>query len=228
MADQLFDEWRAYQKLIDNDYMGHLGFFRRLESEIRHRFDKPVTVLDLGCGDVSPIRELLQNVDICHYHGVDESETALSMARENLSSLGLSFELQQGALQDVLQQLSDPYDVILASFSLHHLQSIDSKQKVLLDCRRNLGPGGVVFIIDVFPSGVQNREQYLDDWVEIARETFTALDKTELSTVLDHARACDFPESVLVYREMAASAGYARVSCLERDVAGKYRMLILE
>ena len=228
MADSLFDEWRAYQKLIDNDYMGHLGFFRRLESEIRRRFDKPVTVLDLGCGDVSPIRALLQKVDIRHYHGVDQSKTALSTAGESLSSLGLSFELQQGDLQDALQQLSGPYDVILASFSLHHLQSVDSKQKVLLGCRRNLGPGGVLFIIDVFLSGVQNREQYLDDWVELARETFTALDKMEMAMLLDHARACDFPESVSVYRAMAASAGYARVSCLERDVAGNYRMLILE
>ena len=228
MADPLFDEWRTYQKLVDNDYMGHLGFFRRLESEIRRRFDKPVTVLDLGCGDVSPIRKLLQNVDICHYHGVDESETALSRAGECLSSLDLSFELQHGDLQEVLQQLSKPYDVILASFSLHHLQSVDDKQKVLLGCRRNLRHEGVVVIIDVFPSGAQNREQYLDDWAGLARDTFTALDEMEMSTLLDHARACDFPESVSVYREMAAEAGYGTVSCLERDVTGNYRMLILE
>ena len=228
MADPLFDEWRAYQKLVDNDYMGHLGFFRRLESEIRHRFDKPVTVLDLGCGDVSPIRKLLQNVDIRHYHGVDESETALSRAGECLSSLDLSFELQHGDLQEVRQQLSDQYDVILASFSLHHLQSVDDKQKVLLGCRRNLRHEGVVVIIDVFPSGGQNREQYLDEWEGLARDTFTALDEMEMSMLLDHARACDFPESVSVYREMAAGAGYASVSCLERDVTGHYRMLILE
>ena len=228
MTDPLFDEWRAYQKLVDNDYMGHHGFFRHLESEIRRRFDKPVTVLDLGCGDVSPIRELLQNGDIRHYHGVDESETALSRAGECLSSLDLSFELQHGDLQEVLQQLTNPYDVILASFSLHHLQSVDDKQKVLLGCRRNLGHEGIVVIIDVFPFGVQNREQYLDEWEGLARDTFTALDETEMSTLLDHARACDFPESVSVYREMAAGAGYATVSCLERDVTGNYRMLILE
>ena len=86
----------------------------------------------------------------------------------------------------------------------------------------------MVVVIDVFPSGGQNREQYLDDWEGLARETFTALDEMEMSMLLDHARACDFPESVSVYREMAAGAGYATVSCLERDVTGNYRMLILE
>jgi ubiquinone/menaquinone biosynthesis C-methylase UbiE len=227
MTDQFFDEWVAYQKLVDHDYMGHRGFFRRLEAEIRNRHIEPLTILDLGCGDVSPIKAMLQNIDICLYHGVDESQTALSRAADNLKSLKLSFELLQGDILEVLPQLSGPYDVILASFSLHHMQKVDSKQQVLEACRRILEPGGSFFVIDVFSSKAQDRDRYIDDWTEMARNRFIALNELEMSTLLEHARTCDFPESVTVYREMAAATGYTTVNALERDITGNYRMLLL-
>ena len=31
MTDLLFDEWHAYQKLLDHDYMYHVVFFSRLK-----------------------------------------------------------------------------------------------------------------------------------------------------------------------------------------------------
>jgi len=227
MTDQFFDEWIAYQKMIDHDYMGHRGFFQRLESEIESRHAAPVTILDLGCGDVSPIKAILQNIDIRLYHGVDESQTALSRAADNLGSLELSFELQQGDIHEVLPQLSGPYDVILASFSMHHMQTVDSKQRVLEACRRILERDGSFFVIDVFSSAAQNREQYIEEWTEMARNRFTALNELEMSTLLDHARTCDFPEPVAVYRKMAAAAGYTAVNALKRDVTGNYQMLVL-
>lgn len=228
MNDTLFDEWRAYEKLLDNDYMHHRRFFRRLAAEIDSRFQRPLSILDLGCGDVSPIHRLLQSADIRHYCGVDESQTALAMTRHALSSLGINFTLHAGDLQEVLPQLQAPYDVIVASFSLHHLAAAQAKLQVLRECRRLLNPEGFLAVIDVFLAEKQSRDEYLRDWGTIARQTFTALDASEMSTLLAHAGDCDFPESEAVYKELARQAGYAGVSCQEQDDSGSYRMLILE
>ena len=84
MTDQLFEEWRAYQKLLENDYMDHRAFFGRLLEEIEARFDRPLALLDLGCGDAQPILPMLESLDVCRYTGIDESATALSRARELL------------------------------------------------------------------------------------------------------------------------------------------------
>jgi len=51
MTDPLFDEWRAYQKLLEHDYMYHIAFFSRLKLEIQKQFHGSIALLDLGCGD---------------------------------------------------------------------------------------------------------------------------------------------------------------------------------
>ena len=56
MADQLFQEWQVYQKLVTHDYMHHAALFGRLAQEISSRFERPVSILDLGCGDLTPVR----------------------------------------------------------------------------------------------------------------------------------------------------------------------------
>ena len=55
MSDQLFEEWQVYEKLLIHDYMDHRAFFERLQAEILSRFECTVTILDLGCGDLSPV-----------------------------------------------------------------------------------------------------------------------------------------------------------------------------
>ena len=52
MTDSLFRKWRAYEKLVENDYMGHARFFQRVEDEVKRRCGKPIAILDLGCGNV--------------------------------------------------------------------------------------------------------------------------------------------------------------------------------
>ena len=38
-----------------HDYMDRRAFFKWLQTEIVEHFEHPVTILDLGCGDLSPI-----------------------------------------------------------------------------------------------------------------------------------------------------------------------------
>ena len=217
MADPLFDEWRAYQKLLDNDYLGHVSFFRALKAEIQGRFDGAVSILDLGCGDASPILPLLRELNISQYSGVDKTELALSKAEANLATLGIPSQLYTGDLLDTIHTLPGHFDVVIASFSLHHLQTATEKGRVLKACRRVLKPAGLVAIIDVFHAEDEPREDYVDRWLEFAGNTYTALEPHELEQLFEHTRSCDFPESLSTYQALGKQAGYGNFNILLHD-----------
>jgi len=217
MTDPLFDEWRAYQKLLEHDYMYHVAFFSRLNREIQKRFNRPIAILDLGCGDVSPIRPMLEELDISLYCGVDQSETALSKAEANLASLDISSRLYPGDLLDTLRTLTACFDVIIASFSLHHLQTTEAKKKVLEECRRVLNPAGLVAIIDVFHAEDETREEYLRRWVDFAKNSYVAMDAMEMTSLVDHVQSNDFPETLSTYQSIGRAAGYGKFEVLKQD-----------
>ncbi len=217
MKDPLFDEWRAYQKLLDHDYMYHVAFFSHLQQEIQRCFHEPVAILDLGCGDVSPIRPMLEELDVRLYCGVDQSETALSKAEAVLASLNLPSRVYPGDLLDTLRTLTGGFDVIVASFSLHHLQTSEAKMQVLEECHRVLNPGGLVAIIDVFHAEDETREEYLRRWVDFARKSYKALDSEEMTSLIDHVQSNDFPESLSTYQFIGRAAGYGKFKVLMQD-----------
>ena len=87
MTDTLFEEWQAYKKIVENDYMGHARFFNVAVAAIRQRFSAPVAILDLGCGDASPIHSVLDAVVVDSYCGVDDSDSRNTLV-EFLHDLG--------------------------------------------------------------------------------------------------------------------------------------------
>jgi ubiquinone/menaquinone biosynthesis C-methylase UbiE len=217
MANSLFEEWRAYEKLVEQNYMSHVEFFRRLEEELNRRFRGPVAILDLGCGDASPIRDILRRIGVERYCGVDDSPAALAMAEEKLKPLKIPCRFISGDLLVTLQSLTESYDVIVASYSLHHIVTLATKELALRECRRVLKSGGLLFLIDVFLREGETRQAYLRRWERNARAAFTELDEGEMATVIDHVWTCDFPESLSAYQESGARAGYERVVSLAED-----------
>ena len=227
MTDSLFDEWHAYQKLLDHDYMYHVAFFSHLKQEIQLRFNEPVAILDLGCGDGSPIRPLLEDLDVSRYCGIDQSETALSKAQANLASLDTSCRLVPGDLLETLRTLSGSFDVIVASFSLHHLKTAEAKKQVLGECRRVLKPTGLVAIIDVFHAEDETRDEYVHRWAKFAKKSYLALDDAEIATLVDHVYANDFPETLSTYRSICAAEGFGEFKILMQDPEKLNHLVIL-
>lgn len=226
MTDALFEEWRAYEKLVENDYMSHARFFQRVEDEVKRRYGKPIAILDLGCGDASPIRDVLKRLDVECYCGVDKSVSVLAKAEINLALLDIPYRLYAGDVLDVLQSLPEQYDLIVASYTFHHLGARETKERVLRECRRVLSPNGLMVVIDVFLREGESREAYLHRWEGNARSAFTDLDEEEMTTLIDHVWSCDFPESLSTYDELGTRAGYDRVVSLAED--GFNRLVVLE
>lgn len=217
MSDRLFEEWRAYQKLLENDYMDHRSFFKRLTLELGARFDHPISLLDLGCGDAQPALAMLKALDVSRYVGVDESATAVGRAKQSLAGTGIACEWVVGDLLESLPQLAGPFDVILASFSIHHLAGTEPKRALFGACRPLLTDEGVMAVIDVFRQPGEAREDYVERWVSFANRHYQALDAQDKNLLFQHARARDFPESLPTYRKLAAEVNLGELKVLMAD-----------
>ena len=217
MSDTLFEEWQTYKKIVENDYMGHARFFKVAVAAIRQRFSVPIAILDLGCGDASPIRSVLDAVVVDSYCGVDDSDSALAFARDNLASRNFPCKLIAGDLFDAASDLTGPFDLIIASYSFHHFVGSDTKERLLTQCRRILSDDGLLLVIDVFRREGEPRDEYLARWELTARTNFAALRDAEKDTLIGHIQASDYPESFSTYRTIGKRAGYREVDSLAED-----------
>ena len=225
MGDQLFEEWRVYEKLLIHDYMDHRAFFARLQAEVTSRFGRPITVLDLGCGDLAPIQPLLESASVRRYVGVDESAAALAIAEERLDRLGLSGQLIHEDLLVALASMSESFDLVVASFSLHHLADPADKLRVLRSVGRLLTADGMFALIDVFSAEDEAREGFIERWIANADRRYRELQPAEKALLFDHVRDRDFPLSVEAWRALGSQAGLPGAELLLEDRDGLNRLV---
>jgi ubiquinone/menaquinone biosynthesis C-methylase UbiE len=219
MGEKIFEEWRVYEKLLVHDYMDHRSFFGRLQEDVSNRYQRPIRILDLGCGDSSPMLPLLRSVELQRYVGVDESNGALEIAGQRLQKLGLPHALIQGDILSSLQSLQEQFDLVVASFSLHHFAEPDDKLRILQSINSVLGGDGMFALIDVFCNEQEPREDYLDRWVSHADKRYAELLPEEKQMLFDHVRARDFPVSHKHWHAMAQQAGLGDFRLMLQDSA---------
>jgi ubiquinone/menaquinone biosynthesis C-methylase UbiE len=225
MAHYFFVRWNAYKKLVDFNYMDHVGLFGCLAEEIGARFGGPVDILDIGCGDAAPLNKWLSHLDIGHYSGVDEAANALELASEKLTALEIPHRLFPGELTEVLPSLERQYDVIIMSFCLHHFDTPKRKEWVLAQCRRLLRPGGIMAMIDVVTEEAESRDDFLSRCELRIKASYTELDEEELDIILTHIWAADFPESFSTFQRIGGQAGFDAVDEAMRDQTGMHRLI---
>jgi len=217
VGDQLFEEWQVYGKLLTHDYMDHRAFFARLQAEAEGRFQRPPAILDLGCGDLTPILPMLAGMPVRRYVGIDESDVALAIAANRLEELGQSSRLMRGDLLAVLDDIPGRFDLVLASFSLHHLADPVDKLMTLKRARRLLTEDGFFAMIDVFCADAEPRQRYVERWIANAESRYLELQPAEKVLLFEHVRARDFPLSLNQWRALGMEAGLPRVEVLLED-----------
>lgn len=53
-SNELFNnQWILYQKILNNNYMGHQEIYDILHEFLLSNFQKPFKMLELGCGDAT-------------------------------------------------------------------------------------------------------------------------------------------------------------------------------
>ena len=96
--------------------------------------DRPLSVLDLGCGAGLNFKRLLERHPAVSYVGVEPSASGVEAARRSLA--GLNAEVIHAPAYDVAQ---GPFDVVV-SFSV--LEHVYRRAAYMACARRNLRPGG--------------------------------------------------------------------------------------
>jgi len=199
--------WQVYRKIVDGNYMYHREIFGEVLNILSEGAKRPLTILDLGCGDAGAIRPVLEQIFFSSYTGADASQPALELAKEELKIFGDRIQLLCGDMLGLLRaNTSRKFEAILASFSLHHLDT-GQKREFLALCKRGLKPGGQLIIADVFRDAGQSREDYLNAYCEDMNRRWTMLSAEEGQIAIEHVRMHDFPESLEDFIHIAEETG---------------------
>ncbi|NER49614.1 MAG: methyltransferase domain-containing protein [Symploca sp. SIO1B1] len=228
-SNELFNEqWQLYQKILLNSYMKHQEIYGILHQWLVNNFQKPFSMLELGCGDASFTAQALSNTTIASYQGIDLSEAALLIAQSNMEPLPCRATFTQGELSEyvveLVQKQQENFDLILSSFALHHL-SFEQKDFVMGKLLHLLKNGGIFLLIDVFRSENEKREDYLKRYLEDVHKNWSQLTHQEYSLVEEHIRKSDFPETQSIFYSLATKHGFTRKECLYHDTLDTTQML---
>lgn len=205
-AIRFFHVWDTYAKVVAANYMFHREIGEAIQAALDARFDgRPVSVIDLGCGDAATFAPLLEGRPLKSYRGADLSEAALALAKENLSRLGCPVELDHTDMMSELEE-APPADVINVSFALHHLTT-EQKAEFLRLASKKLAPGGVLLLTDVMREEGQSLADYLSTYTGWLRGTMVTLSGSEKDAICDHILNNDLPETASVLRAQATDAG---------------------
>jgi len=182
------------------------------------RFDgHPFRFVDFGCGDASAVLKMLLTKNIAHYTGVDASSDLLAAAAQMLAPLKCQKTLICNNMTLAIDDLSAPADVILCSYSLHHLLR-EQKAKFIETCYKKLSSPGCLILIDGVANLNETREQWLIRLEERLFNKVPGFNAQDVAQLMIHPREFDYPETIEIFRDIAQRSPWKNFEVLlERD-----------
>jgi SAM-dependent methyltransferase len=209
--------WQLYKKVIDANYMHHALFQRLIGEALRQMGERgPLRFLDLGCGDASQLIDHLQELDVDTYVGYDLSNTALALAKENLTFMAGKTRFVDGRMEELLAEDENMYDIIHTSFAVHHLDD-DMKAAMIRMASERLAPGGLLIYVDVFRQDDIGRAEYIEEYCGHMDVHWSLLSGDEKQSIRDHVTQFDFPSTVGLILAHARSSGLENMTIHTND-----------
>jgi ubiquinone/menaquinone biosynthesis C-methylase UbiE len=214
-----------YEAVIRHDYMCHRELIEGVKKS-SGEITGDLHIVDLGCGDAWLAAHGLQDAKVGSYLGVDLSESAVKRAREHVSKWGARAEVRRGNIAEFIETLADEgANFILASNSLHHFGS-EQKTRILEQCHRTIGPGGIFCWIDVVRDEGDSRDDYLGRLTTVMRRDWVRLSEAQRARASDHVLTSDYPEAESWMISQAESAGFAcKGRFLEHEFFGAWKFV---
>lgn len=208
LVREFFDAWSLYDQILDYNYMFHDELYESVKNLLDRQYsDRPLRILDLGCGSARHFAPVLKQQKIEYYCGYDLSEIAIAEATQNLDFLQGVMELQSGDLLTGLKETTETFDLIFSSFALHHL-SLSEKSQIFALAFDKLNESGVLLLIDITRSETENLTQYFEHYSAWIQSEWTAIAQSGKESIYEHIRNHDFPETVSSLQAMAHQAGF--------------------
>ena len=232
MADEHTQQIRQFQSkeaiyshAIHENYMAHHEIHTAIRQHLNTLYDKPFSLLDLGCGDANFTSQTLQPTLIKTYTGIDQSAEALKTARINLDRANIKAHLIQGdhtAFQSLVGDTK--FRVMIVGFSLYLLPR-EEKIRFFKDCREHLRKKGRILVYDVIRRHHEERDDYLKRYYEHAAENWPTLNSIALKQLAEHINMSDHPESLESLTDIARQAGFKHAELLYVDGTGFHQLI---
>ena len=221
-----FENRCVFNALKNHDVMGHGQVYAAL-GKILGRLQRPVRLLDVGCGDASDIKPLLATHGAGAYVGVDSSNEAVFQAAKTLAGLSASVRLIHGDYQETLTGPPASFDVIWVGLFLHHLGRIQKKE-FLARAFDLLSMDGLVLAHDPLLAEHESREAYIARLEEHGRKHWAFLNPEQLAMASRHWTKHGRQERFSTLQELGRAAGFKTVSLLWSDPNRFYGLVCFE
>ncbi len=200
----------TYRKIVAANCMYHREVYALLRNALAMHMPAPFAFVDIACGDASASAVALKDTSVRHYYGIDLSARSLEIAKQSLSSLPCTVELQCHDFAEAMKHWSAPADFVWVGMSLHHLQQ-DQKFRFARDVRRAQGEAGVFMIWEPTLLEGERRDAWLDRFAA-CRTLFSAVTDEEFAEMDSHMRLADFPETAKVWTAIGREAGFQQAA----------------
>jgi len=180
---------------------------------------------NIGCGDAMPVLPHLLSHGVIHYTGYDLSAPALQLAASNLSGIRRTVTLKEGNMQQLIEEESKHFNLIISSFSVHHLVD-DDKMRLLQNCYKHLNPGGKMIYTDIFMTQQPDRDFYLKEYMENINSNWPLMTQNEKQPIFDHITQFDFPSPLEQTLALCKTFGFESKIILQPDIW--HSMILLE
>ncbi len=222
---QFKSKQEIFRHAIEENYMAHHEIHTAIRQHLNSVYDKPFSVLDLGCGDAYFISQALPAKLTKSYTGIDQSATALAAARENLSGAHIKFQLIQGDHTAFTPLVGDKkFRVMIVGFSIYLLPKTE-KIRFFKECREHLRKRGRILVYDVIRHHHEKRDDYLERYYQHAAENWPTLNSPALHQLAEHINMSGHPESLESLTDIARQAGFKHAELLYVDASGFHQLI---
>ncbi len=169
----------------------------------------PKNILDLGAGNGNATAVTLKRHSSATFQLLDASEQMLQMAREAFRDLK-NLTYSECMMQDFALDRNS-FDLIIACFSLHHLDKTD-KAKIFANIYEWLNPGGYFSYADLFiDRGSVVHASFVKEWESFVLSNGSIEDWEYL---IDHYNQYDNPASIEDQLSMLHDVGFKEIKLI--------------
>ena len=171
--------------------------------------DKPLRVLDLGCGNGALSELVLKKLPNAYVVGFDLTPKMLEAYEENLSAYKGRFELLLGDYR--FDSLGSSYDIVMAGLTLQHL-TWGERQDFYTLIYSILNPNGLFILNDIIiDEDWDTRKSQYSSWMQ-----FIAANGEDPEFWLDKHMRKDYPVTLEDHFKWLAQAGFSKKDCYWR------------